>query len=97
MAIYDVIAPGFINDVYHHPDDPDHNTVSVEKKFKKCPTWLKMRKIVEDAMDDVDDSTELTPQQKAAITRKQNAEKKKMELDAVNFQEDPTLTGPTEL
>jgi len=89
MATYRVIKPGFINDVFHHPDDPDHNTATVEKKFKKCPSWLKL---IKDAPDE-----ELTSQQKAAITRKKNAEEKQAELDAVNFQEDPALAGPTEL
>jgi len=104
MATYQVIKPGFINDVFHHPDDPDHNTVTVDTKFEDCPSWLKFFEEDDDAPDDAPDAApdaapdeELTPQQKAAITRKKNAEAKKLELDAVNFQEDPTLAGPTEL
>jgi len=95
MATYKVIKPGFINNVLHDPDDPVHNVVTVEKKFKKCPSWLKF--FEDDDDEDEAPEEELTPQQRAAITRKKNAEAKKLELDAVNFQEDPALAGPTEL
>jgi len=94
MATYQVIQPGFFNNVLHHPDDPDHNQVTVDKKFKDCPSWLKLVKKSEPTEDT------RSPQQKAADTRKANKkarEANKTEVDSVTFTEDPNLSGPTVL
>ena len=82
--IYDVIAPGFHDAKLHHPEGK-RRTVTVEKKFKKCPSWLKLRKQLTAA--------ELKAAEKAAAEAAEKAEQEqeeqKTEIASVDFGEAP--------
>ncbi len=45
MPTYDVIAPGFHEGKLYDPEGK-RKTLSVDKPFKKCPSWLKPQKDV---------------------------------------------------
>ena len=82
--IYDVLAPGFHNDMLHKPDGK-RKTVTVEKKFKNCPSWLELRKQLSKA--EVKAAEEAAAE--AAKTADDEQKEQKIEVDGVNFNEAP--------
>ena len=88
MATYKVLKPRFHGGMLYEPGGK-RSTLTVDKPFKELPDGLELIK-------------DQTPQQKAAATKKANAEKlkaaeDKIEVDAVMHVESPKATPPKEL
>jgi len=78
--IYDVKAPGFYNNMLHTPEGK-RRTVTVEKKFKECPSWLELRKELSAAEKKAAEKDTAEAEKKAADEQ----EEQKKEIDSVDF------------
>lgn len=97
MPTYKAKSKGFYNGKVYDPNGK-RPKLRTEKPLKKVPSWLEQvedAKPAKDTKPKSEGSEGLSPQQKAAQTRKANAEKKKAEAD-VSFTEESSSESSVE-